>query len=105
MFNISPRKKREQVQTALTILWGAIAFYIIFKYKHGTISKNNSLFWLALTLLPVSLFDFVASFVTGESYCRGISFFEEKTPKLFFWNAVSSGILLFVCISGVIAYW
>lgn len=99
------RQKRRKIQIALAILWIPLGLYIIFQYRNGTLTKDTGIFWIAASLLPVILFDFIASLLTGESFAKGLSIHKERIPKLFFVNTIVSGLLLFACIIGVIIYW
>jgi hypothetical protein len=101
----SLKKKRYIIQNAFAFLCLVLGLYIIFEYRHGTISKNQSIFWLSASLLPLVLFDFVASLLTRESIAKGVSIIEEKHPQLYIYSVSISGVLLLACIIGVIIYW
>lgn len=99
------RKNRSRIQLALVILWVPLGLYIIFRCQHGSFSTNQCIFWMAASLLPIFLVDLMASLLTGESYAKGLSIYRENNPKLFLISTAASGLMLLLCIIGVIIYW
>ena len=99
------RKRRYRVQTALVLATLPVGLFVGFQSMNHAITKDQGLFWFAVLLLPVLIFDILASIATGESYAKGVSIFEENAPLSF---TISLGIdvcLLALCLVGAIIYW
>jgi hypothetical protein len=82
-----------------------LGFFLIILSNKQVITQDQCIFWLALVMLPLFLFDTIGSVVTGESFAKGMLIQEEKFPFLHILNLVVSLFLLVSCFVGVIFYW
>ena len=99
------RKRRYKFQIGLVLITLLVGLFIGFQCMNRSISKDQGVFWFAVLLLPLLIFDILASISTGESYAKGVSIFEENAPLCFVINLSIDVCLLAFCLVGVIVYW
>ena len=98
-------KIRYPIQIVLVSMCLVIGLYLYWIYSKGMLSEDNARFWLGTLILPLALFEFVSSFVTGNAIAKGIVLNRETYPVLFFITELLYLVLMGLCITGIIYYW